>query len=65
MNMEGSITLFLNIVPKWWKSLAKSKFEAVLMIFDPLGHRATKLEQVYAKKARKYGTGGSESGTLE
>ena len=35
------------------------------MIFDPLGQRATKLEQVYAKKARKYGTGGQESGTLE
>ena len=35
------------------------------MIFDPLGQRATKLEQVHAEKARKYGTGGSESGTLE
>ena len=35
------------------------------MIFDPLGQKATKLEQVYAKKARKFGTGGSESETLE
>ena len=35
------------------------------MIFDPLGQRATKLEQAYIKKAQKYGTGGSESGTLE
>ena len=35
------------------------------MMFDPLGQTATKLEHVNAKKARKYGTGGSESGTLE
>ena len=35
------------------------------MNFDPLGQRATKLKQVYVKKARKYGTGGLESGTLE
>ena len=35
------------------------------MIFKPLGQRATKLEQAHAKKARKYVTGGSESGTLE
>ena len=35
------------------------------MIFDPLGQSATKLEHVYVKKARKYGTGGSENGTLE
>ena len=31
------------------------------MIFDPLGQNVTKLEQVYAKKARKYGTGGLKS----
>ena len=35
------------------------------MIFDPLGQRATKLEQVYVKKAKKYSTERSESGTLE
>ena len=35
------------------------------MNFDPLGQRATKLEQVHVKKAKKYGTGGSECGTLE